>query len=284
MTTPTSIQSANGPLEYVVTGDGTPLLALHGGMGGHDQSMLLARALMTSPSRCRVIAVSRPGYLGTPLSVGASPEEQADLYAVLLDKLGIESVAVAAVSAGGPSALQFAIRHPARCRALILVSTCTGRLVTPPRILKRMAMMTSLVRIPGLTQFLRWRVRRNPDAAATRAIPDAALRAQTVGDPGAGPLLHALQLSVFDRLPSRLPGTINDITRFETLDAIDFGKIAAPTLVVHGRGDDIVPFAHAEAAARGIHGAELLGFDGAGHVALFTHMKDVREKASRYLA
>lgn len=282
MSAPIIVQTSAGPIECAVSGDGEPLLALHGGMGGHDQSMLLARVLMADPARHRVIAVSRPGYLGTPLAVGAAPEEQADAYAALLDRLGIASAAVAAVSAGGPSALQFAIRHPARCRALIMVSTCSGRLVTPPAILKRMHMMARLARVPGLARLLRWRVRRNPEKAATRAIPDPSLRARTVTDPVAGPLLLALQTSVFDRLAARLPGTINDIARFGTLDAIAFDKIDIPTLVVHGRSDDIVPFAHAEATA-GVRGAELVAIEGAGHVALFTHLDRVREKAARYL-
>jgi pimeloyl-ACP methyl ester carboxylesterase len=43
------------------------------------------------------------------------------------------------------------------------------------------------------------------------------------------------------------------------------GAIAAPTLVTHGREDPMFPFAHAEALAREIPGAQLLALDDTGH-------------------
>jgi pimeloyl-ACP methyl ester carboxylesterase len=44
-----------------------------------------------------------------------------------------------------------------------------------------------------------------------------------------------------------------------------FGDIAAPTLVVHGDRDPVLPFPHGEALRDAIPGAELLVLDGAGH-------------------
>src|SRR5690606_1735279 len=63
---------------------------------------------------------SRPGYLDTPLSSGASFQAQADLYAALLDELGVEKTVVLGASGGGHAALQFAIRHPDRTLGLLL--------------------------------------------------------------------------------------------------------------------------------------------------------------------
>lgn len=284
MSGPAFIATPGGPIECEISGDGPTLLALHGGMGGYDQSRLLAQALVTDPSRHRVISVSRPGYLGTRLAIGKNPEEQADAIADLLEQLGITSTVVAAVSAGGPSALQFAIRHPQRCRALILVSTCTGHLDTPDVVLSRLKVMRLLANIPGLPALLSWRARRNPEAAAIRAIPDADLRSHTMSNSIAGPLLRELQASVFDRLAERIPGTVNDIHHFEELAPIAFNRITAPTLIVHGLADDIVPLPHAQAAAAGIEGSELLAIEGAGHVALFTHLASVRARAARFVA
>jgi pimeloyl-ACP methyl ester carboxylesterase len=279
----TRIDTRLGPIECTIRGEGPALLAIHGAMGGHDQSMLLARALAGDRAGCRVIAVSRPGYLATPLAACGSPEQQADLFAALLDALGIENASVAAVSAGGPSALHFAARHAGRCRALILVSACTAVLETPPRVLSRMNLLAFLARIPGLTGWLRRRVERQPARAAARAIPDPDLRARTIAHPEAGKLLRALQMSVFDRLPDRFPGTINDITQYRTLAPIPFGRIAAPALIVHGEADDIVPFAHGRSAAESIRGAELLALEGAGHLALFTHLDLIRRRSGGFI-
>jgi len=43
------------------------------------------------------------------------------------------------------------------------------------------------------------------------------------------------------------------------------GEIAAPTLVVHGTADPILPFKHAEVLAAEIKGARLIALDGVGH-------------------
>lgn len=280
---PMSVQTSRGTVQCAVAGEGPTILAIHGGMGGYDHSWLLARALATTLSDKRVVAVSRPGYLGSPLALGASPGEQADVHAALLDALGISSAAVVAVSAGGPSALQFAARHALRCRSLVLISACTGQLQTPPEIAARLRMMRRLARLPGLPGLLKWRAEQNPQAGARRAIPDDAMRERTLRHPEAGLLLRAVQSSVFAQLHARIPGTINDIAQFAAPEQSPAGPISAPTLVVHGRADNVVPFSHAENARRAIRQAELLALPDGGHVSLFTHLDMVREAAEPFL-
>ena len=97
---------------------------------------------------------------------------------------------------------------------------------------------------------MRWSIKRDPDRAARRAIPDQSLRAKTLGHPEAGPLMMALQASAFDRTTRHLPGTLNDMANFELLEDYPFERIQAPMLVVHGTGDRIVPFAHAKRIAK----------------------------------
>lgn len=280
---PVSVQTPRGAVQCAVAGEGPAILAIHGGMGGHDQSWLLARALAATLSDKRVVAVSRPGYLGSPLALGASPDEQADVYAALLDALGISAAAVVAVSAGGPSALQFAARYALRCRSLVLISACTGQLQTPPEIAARLRMMRHLARLPGLPAILKWRAERNPQAAARRAIPDDALRERTLHHPEAGLLLHALQSSVFAHLHARIPGTVNDIAQFAAPGKLAVASVSAPTLVVHGRADNVVPFSHAENACREIPQAQLLALADGGHVSLFTHLDTVRKEVEPFL-
>src|SRR4029453_8332240 len=108
-----------GPIEYAQAGDGPPVLVVHGAGGGFDQAMFLAVPLFESG--LRVIAVSRFGYLRTPLPADPSATAQADAHACLLDALGIPRVAVLGASAGAPSSMQFALRHPERTAALVLL-------------------------------------------------------------------------------------------------------------------------------------------------------------------
>jgi pimeloyl-ACP methyl ester carboxylesterase len=64
------------------------------------------------------------------LSSGQTLEEQADLYAALLDSLKVQRVAVIAYSAGGHSAIPFVLKYPERSSALVLLSGHTGRMGT----------------------------------------------------------------------------------------------------------------------------------------------------------
>src|ERR1700726_2964646 len=70
------VDTARGPVEYSMKGQGPAVLLVHGSPGGYDQSR--ATANLFGSDHFTFIAVSRPGYLRTPLQQ-KSPEEQADL-------------------------------------------------------------------------------------------------------------------------------------------------------------------------------------------------------------
>jgi pimeloyl-ACP methyl ester carboxylesterase len=248
-------------------------------MGGWDQSELLAKAVDLRDYR--VLALSRPGYLGTPLAAGGSPEGQADLYAALLDALGIQAAAIVAVSGGGLSAVQFALRHPARCTALVLVST-VGDAVTG-RLPLSFHLTLWLGRQGWFAARIRRRLDRDPEAAARRSIRDPEVRARTLADPEAGPLYRSLLASAGDRIALRVEGTGQDV-KASRRPAPRLEEIQAPTLVVHGTHDRVVPFdRHGAVLARRIPRAELLAVEGGEHVALFTHRALVRDRVRAFL-
>jgi pimeloyl-ACP methyl ester carboxylesterase len=112
------VETRLGPVEYAEFGEGVPYLSLHGTPGGYDQAIAGRLANAESQAGVRAIVVSRPGYLRTPLSSGATFEQQADLFAALLDELEVKRVVILAASGGGYPAVQFALRHPDRCIAL----------------------------------------------------------------------------------------------------------------------------------------------------------------------
>ncbi|MCU0966307.1 MAG: alpha/beta hydrolase, partial [Burkholderiaceae bacterium] len=115
------LQTACGEIEFAQSGpaDAPALLLVHGSGGGFDQGLMLGHSL--APQGVRLIAPSRFGYLRSPLPADPSGERQADHLACLLDALGLPDAVVMGVSAGAVSALHFAVRHPQRTRALVLV-------------------------------------------------------------------------------------------------------------------------------------------------------------------
>ena len=114
------IASPFGDIEYTQGGSGPMVLVVHGSGGGFDQGALIAQA--TVGDNMHWIAPSRFGYLRSTYHAGATFDEQAHAFAYLLDQLGVDTVAVVALSHGGPSALLFAALYPERVSSLVLVS------------------------------------------------------------------------------------------------------------------------------------------------------------------
>jgi pimeloyl-ACP methyl ester carboxylesterase len=95
----------------------------------------------------RVISPSRFGYFGSTLQPTATPADQADAYALLLDHLGIDRAAIIGYSAAGASVLEFALRHPNRASVLILANARLGG-STPNRLLKPILGAVSELQFP----------------------------------------------------------------------------------------------------------------------------------------
>jgi len=276
---PKVVNTRQGLVEYAEYGEGPAVIALHGAMGGYDQSLLLGRTV--GGDGYRYIGVSRPGYLGTPLACGKTPEQQADLCAALLDTLGIDSAAVVAVSGGGPCALHFALRYQQRCRCLVLISTCGGKVDTPIPFSFKLTML--LVRLPGFANAMQKKALANMEQMVNRSISDPVVRARTLQDPEAGPLFMELIESTCDRMDQRMPGTANDIAITRTID-YPLEKIAVPVMIIHGTEDKMVPYTqHAKTLEARIPGAELLTIEGGEHVSIFTNREQVRERVVRFM-
>src|SRR4029450_12266808 len=102
-------------------GDGVPVFLSHGVFGGHDNVRDLVD-LWFGP-QYRAIGPARFGYLGSAMPKGATVPDQADACAALLDHLALGRVVMCGFSAGGPAAIQFALRHRDRLHGLILGSS-----------------------------------------------------------------------------------------------------------------------------------------------------------------
>lgn len=76
-------ETARGPVEFARIGTGPVILQLHGGATGYDQTLALSWDV--HEAGFTVLTPSRPGYLRTPLTTGATPEQAADAVASLLD-------------------------------------------------------------------------------------------------------------------------------------------------------------------------------------------------------
>jgi 2-hydroxy-6-oxonona-2,4-dienedioate hydrolase len=253
-----------GPIEVQEAGAGIALLVVHGSGGGHDQGMAWARPL--TQQGVRVIAMSRFGYLRTPRPVDASPQAQADAHVCLLDALGIERAAVMGVSAGGPSAMQMAIRHPGRVSALVLVVPIAYK---PGDVVGTVAPVSDrkdavLLRLLG-SDFLFW--------SALHVARDALIRHLLATPPEQVAAASEAERRRVNELADRIlpvsvraAGLMDDTRLGKGLGPYALASIRAPTLVISARDDGFGTYAPAQYTASRIAGARFVGFDEGGHL------------------
>jgi pimeloyl-ACP methyl ester carboxylesterase len=245
------VETALGPVELKVVGAGLPVLISHGALGGYDLAPWAAKHM--GLEHHRLIAPSRPGYLRTPLASGPSWSRQADLFAAVLDRLGIRSVAVIGVSAGGGPAVQFAARHPDRCQALVLCSAVTRPMPWGARI------AWTAVPVHVVTELAAWSI-------LPWALPAMARRN---GWPNPEALTDLINCST-PCMPRHV-GWREDLRAAGQIEIGVHRLIQAPTLILHGERDPLVPAAHARATAAEIADSELEIYPGGTHVLADSH-------------
>jgi 3-oxoadipate enol-lactonase len=228
-------------------GNGKPLFLIH---GFPFSGQMWARQLGSLGSKHQVLAPDLPGFGQTPPSTG---EHTVDAYAracaAVLDAAGFSGpVALGGLSMGGYIAFAFARLFPERLSALLLLSTRAGadsaegkanRDKTIAQVKEQGASVVTEGMFPKLLA-----------PANYEAKPDAASELQAIMK-GATPAGVIAALEVMRDRPDSTP---------------TLGAIKAPTLVVHGKDDQVIPFAEAEATAKAVPNSKLELIEGAGHM------------------
>lgn len=267
--TPASVvQTSAGPVEYAQRGQGPVLLCVHGGPGGCDQGLVLGEVFRVNGFR--ILSVSRPGYLGTPLATGASPEAQADVLAALLDALGLDAVRVVGASAGGPSTYLLAARRPDRVKALLEIdSVCRSYRPSCSELALKMSISPLGLK---LTSFL---ARYFPETALSgmlaseSSLDKKALKervAHVMADPLRQAYFHTILQTFADRAAERQAGVANDLAITAAMGDLPLSTIRCPTLILHGQADSDVGLDHATYAAGAIAGARLEWIPAGSHM------------------
>lgn len=256
------ISTPCGLLEYADLGSGSPVLSIHGAGGGFDQGLALAASL--AERGYRVIAMSRFGYLRTPAPLHPTITLQADAHACLLDALGVKSAAIIGVSAGAPSALEFALRNPGRCTALIL--QVPGWYPANRRNFRRLGALEVFVFDRFLrSDFLFWVLTRFMPSISDRTVlgtPSAVVAAGSAREQARVAMILRDILPVSRRqvgLSLERQLTVEDLSK-------PLESITAPTLAISADDDLYSTYANAEFIAHHIPHAEFIGYRTGGHM------------------
>jgi len=254
------VETASGPIEYAMLGEGSPVLVLYGTSGGWDQGLASARGL--EAHGFRLIAPSRFGYLRTRLPADPSPEAEADTWANFLDALHIERLPVIAFSAGAAPAVQLALRHPGRVSELILMvpgagGLCPLRAVAPPRFV-----LDALYRF----DFPMWMVMRIAPRIMYRlvAVPSSLIPSLTFDEKAK--LDEAIDLIL--PVTARRLGVLNEGKTQGSTTEYSLTHVAAPTLLISAADDLYRTLPVARHAATVIPHSRLIELRTGGHLLL----------------
>ncbi len=265
-------QTTCGPIQYATSGEGQPVLVIHGIMGGVDQGLILGDGHL--PAGYRSIVPSRFGYLDSPLPEDATPAGQADAFACLLDSLGVWHVAAMGTSAGATSAIEFALRYPERCSCLILISpNAPGEvdIAPPPR---------PVASVLYHSDFGFWLMTRYFRSAMTSMM----------GVPKGFDMTPEYAVAVDEVIATVLPvkpraaGALFDLfVSNPAVNEISLEDLAIPVLVIGAVDDPLALFRNTKALAERIPNAEFLTIEDGGHMML-GHDAEVREAIRDFLS
>jgi pimeloyl-ACP methyl ester carboxylesterase/predicted transcriptional regulator len=233
------LRTTFGVIEYADRGAGTPLLVSHGVLGCHVDGVDGYWSTLPGPG-FRVIAPARFGYFGSTLPRRATPADQANAYALLLDHLGVERAVVMGYSAGTASVLELAGRHPDRVVALILASARLGGGVTLSRRLE------PALRIAYGSDLLFWIFKKVMPTTYARMMGAPKGYRPT---PAEARTLAAYRELLFPFKPRRDGAIFDGYVSNPVADRFPLENLHVPTLVISAVDDRLAPYRFAATAA-----------------------------------
>jgi poly(3-hydroxyalkanoate) depolymerase len=181
----------------------------------------------------------------------------------VLDRLGVEQVDVLGVSLGGGIAQQLAYQSPARVRRLVLAATSPGAISVPGRPSALLALMSR---------------RRYVDPAYYRRVAPNLYGGQSRRDPDSSAAVR------FEHPPS-LSGYAHQLyAGLGWTSMFWLHRITAPTLVLAGDDDPIVPVSNGRLLAARIPDARLHVVRGGGHLFLLEQPNELGPVIAEFLA
>ena len=228
-------------------GSGEPLLLICG-LGTTSDLWHRSRPLFANRFRTIVLDNRGVGRSDVPAGVYSIASMAADAVAVL-DAAQAETAHILGVSLGGMIAQELVLRYPQRVRSLILGCTTAGEPIGPHAV--------------------------HPDPGVLLALMREGMSVEESNELFR-PLLYAAQtpserieadMTIRMRWPPTAQGYMGQLQGLSGWDAYSrLGEIRAPTLVIHGESDRLIPCANARILTERIARAQLALIPEAGHV------------------
>jgi len=260
-----SVRLGDECVDLLRLGHGDPLVLVPGLAGSWKLVMPLARSL------ARHFQVYVYGLRGDRFPWGGYGDElrrvsdigeHANDLACLIEKLELDRPAILGVSFGAAIALEFAAEHPQQLGALIVhgaesrFRTSLGSIIAR-RVLERFPLPSDN---RFVNQFFNLLYGTKPEP---------------------GPLIDFVVDRIWETDQSVMAQRLALLETFDVSDRL--WRIDAPTLIVAGGRDAIVPPARQRALADAIAGARFQVVENAGHIGFLTHQAEFVRNVERHL-
>jgi pimeloyl-ACP methyl ester carboxylesterase len=241
------VENQGAKIYWDEQGRGEPVLLI---MGLAYPSQMWYRMRPLLASRYRTLALDNRGIGRSDVPPGPYPIAlMASDAAAVLDAAGIDSAHLFGVSMGGMIVQEFALQYPKRVLSLILGCTAAGG-------------PTAVRAESDAIQMLMTREKMSREQAAEAAVPfiydPATPRARIDED-------ITIRRPWFPS-PEGYAAQLQGILAWEAYSRLS--GISAPTLVIHGESDRLVPPGNAKLIAERIPGAKLVMIPHASHLFL----------------
>ena len=248
----------SGTMTFVDKGEGDPILVIHGICGGYDQGYDAAAGCLSGN---RIIAPSRFGYLGSAVPEDPSPRTQAKAFAELLDALGIDQAHVLATSAGGTSAIRFALDYPERVKGLILLSSAHPFAEKPKEVLAYQGPPAAIC-----NNYVMWLV--SPMFQATMGFAPS--------------MVHGM-LPLDERKDgTRIDATLSNPDMARHFEEYHIESLTMRTLILHAKDDKLASYANMEQVVSRYPSHTLVSFETGGHL-ISGHEQEVQDAIVAFL-
>lgn len=242
------VRTRLGDMHVVVEGSGPPVVLVH----GVTESLLTFHELQHAIAHVATVhAIDLPGHGLSDIPPEAlTLDEMAHWVDAYMQAVGLEGAVIVGWSMGGGVALELAIQHPTRVSALVLLGSVGAEMPMP--------FSLGLLRHPGVGELM------------VRLIESPTFRRELLRDTAHASFTR--HEAAIDRYWDmwHVRGRVRYLRRLlRSLDIAPLqnrlGAVRAPTILVHGDHDRLVPLSVAHVLAREIPGAELRVLKHTGH-------------------
>lgn len=247
---------------YDTVGDGFPIIALTGKDGNMDWWHPAVKDALSANNRLVLLDNRGTGRSDVPTEAYGISDMAKDVVG-LMDALGIDQAHILGQSMGGMIAQELAIEYPERVAKLILVSTTCG-----------------VTRVRPSLKMLGWMFRK-PSVFSPQDSLNMLYSREYIRD-------NASMIAAVAERMGKLPPSARTMEihkeasrKFDSLARL--GRIASPTLIIHGQQDWVFRPPHAVLLNRNIADSKLLMYANAGHGVLSQEHRKAMQEIRRFI-